>query len=790
MKKSISLKLIFAILFGFGLIHTSNAQQERYVKVKIDLTGKQFGELMQMGFSSEGEYKKGSYFSTEIPASSLEKLSAHGFSYQVIENDLAKFYQNRNKTVQSEPKDGSYCPSSIPNYPKPHHFKHGSMGGYLTYAELQSELDSMHLLYPNLISTKTAIDTFHTLGGQSLYFAKISDNVAVDENEPKALYLSLTHAREPMGMQQLVWFMWYLLENYGTNPEITYLVNNSELFFIPVVNPDGYVYNQTTNPSGGGMWRKNRRAVGGNYGIDLNRNYGYEWGYDNIGSSIDPSSETYRGTAGFSEPETQSIKWFCEHHQIKLLIDYHTYSNILLYPWGYVDQPTPDNAIFESYAQLLTSDNHFAYGTPGALLYTTNGGSFDWFYGEQTTKDKIIAFSPEAGSPDDGFWPAENRIDELCNTFATMNLMIARLTNKYATITNTSSPIVTGVSNQAHFNVSILGLDTTGTFTVTLTSADFYSNLVGAPKQYSNVHLLQQINDSIPFNLTMETLTGTEFHLLLNISNGDFSHTDTLTFIYGNPNLAFSDSCNTIAQWTNDSDPWITTTSTYATAPSCITDGTGNYNDNIFKSITTSLPTTIPADTKSWLNFMGKWNIEKGYDYVQLTASEDNGTTWVPLCGKYTSEGSTYQIPLEPLYDGEQNEWIKEEIDLTEFAGKPLKFRFTLVSDGGANEDGFYFDDFKVYTLPVSTIGVAAYSTDNNLLIYPNPTQGLFTVTTNTVDEGTSLEVFNILGEAVYRTVLDKSKSEIDLSRFPKGSYIVKINSKTGNCLYRKVVVY
>lgn len=789
MKKSIFLTIVFLVFLGFIVKYSAQGQQEQYVKVKIDLTNKQFGALMQLGLSEEGDYKKGSWFITEVPASSIEKLSTHGFSYKILENDMTKFYQNRNKKLKSVSKDGSFCPSLIPNYNKPSHFKHGSMGGYLTYSELMSELDSMHFYFPNLISSKAAIDTFHTIEGRSTYFVKISDNVGTDEDEPEALYLSLTHAREPMGMQQLVWFMWYLLENYGTNPEITYLVNNSELFFIPVVNSDGYVYNQTTDPAGGGMWRKNRRAnLGGSMGVDLNRNYGFEWGYDDVGSSTDLTAETYRGTSGFSEPETQTIKWFCEHRNLKLLIDYHTYSNILLYPWGYIDQTTPDQPVFDAYAQLLTSDNHFQYGTPGQLLYTTNGGSFDWFYGEQNTKGKIIAFSPEAGSPDDGFWPAEERIDELCNTFATMNLMIARLTNKYAKITNTSSNIVSSFSNQVHYNASILGLDTTGVYTVSLTSADIYSNTVGTPKQYSNVHLLQQINDSISFNMTVETPTGTEFHLLLNISNGDFSYTDTLTFIYGNPTLAYSDSCNSMAEWTSSGDPWITATSTYVSAPSCITDGNGNYADNTSKSITTTQLIPIPVDSKSWLNFMANWNLEKGYDYVQLTASEDNGINWVSLCGKYTSEGSVNQIASEPLYDGAQNQWVKEEIDLTEFAGKQLKFRFLLVSDAAVNEDGFYFDDFKVYTMPITTIGVPHYPFVDNFQIYPNPNQGLFSVSTDV--DCISLEVFNMLGESVYLKAVDKSTTQIDLSRFSKGSYILKLVSKSGDYCYRKILVY
>jgi murein tripeptide amidase MpaA len=97
-----------------------------------------------------------------------------------------------------------------------------------------------------------------------------------------------------------MYYMWYLLENYGTDPEATYLVDNREMYFVPCFNPDGYEYNRQTDPNGGGMWRKNRRNNGGSYGVDLNRNFGYMWGYDDLGSSPIPSSETYRGPSAFS----------------------------------------------------------------------------------------------------------------------------------------------------------------------------------------------------------------------------------------------------------------------------------------------------------------------------------------------------------------------------------------------------------------------------------------------------------------------------------------------------------
>ncbi len=93
------------------------------------------------------------------------------------------------------------------------------------------------------------------------------------------LYTALTHAREPASVQQLLYFMYYILENYGVDDEITDIVDNTELYFVPCVNPDGYVYNQMESPQGGGMWRKNRRNNGdGSFGVDLNRNFGYKWG--------------------------------------------------------------------------------------------------------------------------------------------------------------------------------------------------------------------------------------------------------------------------------------------------------------------------------------------------------------------------------------------------------------------------------------------------------------------------------------------------------------------------------
>ena len=96
---------------------------------------------------------------------------------------------------------------------------------------------------------------------------------------------SLHHSREPQGMQSSLWFLLYMLEEYGNDPLATYLVNEREIYFVPCVNPDGYEYNRQIAPGGGGLWRKNRRDNGNSTGVDLNRNYPFQWGFDNSGSS-------------------------------------------------------------------------------------------------------------------------------------------------------------------------------------------------------------------------------------------------------------------------------------------------------------------------------------------------------------------------------------------------------------------------------------------------------------------------------------------------------------------------
>ncbi|HKK21191.1 MAG TPA: M14 family metallopeptidase, partial [candidate division Zixibacteria bacterium] len=318
----------------------------------------------------------------------ITELQDKGFRFKVIHPDITAFYQSRLDTKRT-------------------------MGGYLTLSEIYAHVDSVIALHRSIMTNRISIGS--TIEGRDLWAFKISDNPQTEENEPEVLYTAAIHAREVITPLILLNFVDSLVTNYGSSPEITDLVNNRQLWFVIPVNPDGYYHNQVTNPGGGGMWRKNRRNNGGGtYGVDLNRNYGYEWGYDDDGSSPTTSSETYRGTEPFSEPESQAMRDFISAHNFVITLYFHSYSNLILWPWGYEQIYTPDDDIFSIMGDSLTAYNSY---TPEASwgLYVTNGSSDDWGYGEQTTKNKNLAFTIEAGGSSDGFWPPLSRITPLVN---------------------------------------------------------------------------------------------------------------------------------------------------------------------------------------------------------------------------------------------------------------------------------------------------------------------------------------------------------------------------------------
>jgi len=475
--------------------------------------------LEDLGLALDHVIHDGSDVLVVVSEEDRAELQRAAIPYVTVIADMEAYYEGRltaEKSLwQRQPEVGG--------------FGFGSMGGYYTFTEVLAKLDEMRANYPNLITAKVPIGISHQ--NREIWMVKISDNADVDEPEPEMLYTGLTHAREPEGMELLLYYMFYLLENYGTNPEATYLVNERELYFVPVLNPDGYVRNQTTNPSGGGMWRKNRRDNGdGSFGVDLNRNYSYNWGANNQGSSPNPSSDTYRGPSAFSEPETQAIRQFHIPRHIVNAFHYHTFGDYEIHPFGLSPTslpPEPDRSLFLLYGSEITAMNGYLLGNSWATVaYGVNGDAVDWSYGETVVKNKVYAFTPEVGNDTDGFWPSSSRIIPLAQENLGPNLYYAWITGARAVFVGSTTPsdVPAGQNGTVVVEIANYGLGADANdVTLTLASAD---PLVTIPVPVSSFPVIPPLdnrsnsNNPVLFQVSAAAPNGHVIHFDLTIKQG------------------------------------------------------------------------------------------------------------------------------------------------------------------------------------------------------------------------------------------------------------------------------
>ena len=279
---------------------------------------------------------------------------------------------------------------------------------YHSFAEMVTDIHAVETAHPDIVHVFSIGKSFQ---GRDIWAAKISDNVATDEAEPEVMFDALHHAREHMTVEQALYLLHLLADNYGTDPQITNLVDSREIWIIFAVNPDGFVYDLTCAGSSHPpycAWRKNRQPNAGTsaIGTDLNRNYSTHFACCG-GSSSSPSSIIYRGPKAFSAPETRAVRDFVLSRriggiqQIKAHITFHTNGELILWPYGYTktniptDMTSLDHATFVALGRAMASRNGYT-AEQSSDLYITDGDEIDWLYGTQ----RIFSFTWELYPPE------------------------------------------------------------------------------------------------------------------------------------------------------------------------------------------------------------------------------------------------------------------------------------------------------------------------------------------------------------------------------------------------------
>ena len=781
--------LIFCAFFPFLCFSQKN---EKFHKVKINYTSPaDLVKLANQGVCIDhGLHKKNHFFISDFSESDIEKMLSLNFDYEILINDVTHFYKQRNKLSNKSAKN-IFCEENenLFDTPENYDFKPSDeFGGFYTYDEMLSELDDMHSLYPEIISARSDIkdETFsssphihETYEGRYLQWVKISDNPNISEGEPQILYTALHHAREPASLQQLIYFMWYLLENYDSNDSIKQIIDNSELFFVPCVNPDGYIFNETIEPNGGGMWRKNTRD---SHGVDNNRNYSYidENGnevWNTSGTSSNPYGSTYAGDGPFSESENRAIRYFVESNNFKIALNNHTYGNLLLYPYGYdYNQTTDDDDIFQFISSALVSENNYD-NIISADLYPAAGDSDDFMYGMLNTennqvREKIFAMTPEIGS---SFWPQASTIEDICKGMLHLNLTAAKMIGNYASLKDFTENFISSNTFSANFELQRLGIIDNGSFNIQIEPIS--SNIISTTPEINinSLNIGEIINESFQIELNESTNSGEDVIFKYILDNGSFSEEIIVKKIFGAPILLFEDESDNYSDyWTIDSS-WSETFEEYNSPQTSITDSPySNYSNNALETINLLNDINLSGYSYAEINFNAKWNIESGYDYVQIEISNDGGASWEPQCGKYTRKGVETQEDAsdEPLYDGNQGEWVNESILLTDYIDQEISIRFKLKSDGGLRRDGFYYDDFKIKALSSSLS-----SSENNLnkaKIYPIPSDNMIYISSE--EEIKEIKVFDVLGKEIM-SFNQNNIENFSIENLKSGVYIIKLFS-------------
>jgi hypothetical protein len=653
-------------------------------------------------------------------------LAGSGLAWRLLDADYGRTVGEiaaRDAAANPTLTRGSLAPSAVPAPGS------GSFGGWYSLAEVEAFLDSLVTTYPGLCDT-VRIGTSRQ--NRSIRALRITDEGQPDHSRPRVLYTSLTHAREPGGLQSLIEFMTRLIEGYGSDPDLTCLVNTREMWFVPVVNPDGYEYNRTTwiNTGSFGFWRKNLRdndangTITGADGVDINRNFGFRWGHDNIGSSPFASSQTYRGPSAFSEPETRALRDFSIAHGFTTADNYHTFGELCLYPWGYIIPACPDSTFLIRMSEEMLAETGYTYGTGGDVLYTVNGDANDWMYGEQAAKPKAYSVTIEAGDENDGFWPVASRIVPLARQQFRANVIMAYAAGTWVHADTAGIATADGFwhpGNWADIAVRLRNdgvLPTTGGVTVSASTGTpgitVQDGACSWPAIAPGTAALPVGGDFIRLLASPSVIPGTRVPIVLHITDaGTFVHRDTVEVTVGTPVVVMSANGTSLSGW-SPTGTWglqtIDGNSVFSDSPS------GKYPNGATTTLTRIADLDLSGGTNPVLTFRTLYDFERGYDAGRVEVSTNGGSTWTILKGRLNrpgkgntgAYGGGTQESGQFVYDGTQRLWGDEVIDLAAYQGLTnVRLRFRLTSDSALNRDGWKIDDVVVRIHPIDVAGLA-----------------------------------------------------------------------------------
>ena len=750
---------LFVLLAIFMASPSITFSQEIISKVNVNVTDtSDIDRLIGLGFDIDHpEFTSENSIAIFVDQVQLAELRRQQFTFDILIADFDAYY------AEMLQNDSVNIPSMTRSSDVADGFDLGSMGGFYTFSEVEAKLDEMKINYPNLVSTKMSIGT--SFEGRPIWMVKISDNPEIDEPEPTAYFDALHHAREPLSMASTINYMFWLLENYETDAAVQYLVDNREIYFVPVVNPDGYAYNELTDPDGGGFWRKNRRAdPGGCFGVDLNRNYSF--GYANGGgcSSNDPCSGTYHGSGAFSEPESSAVRDFVDLIEPRMAFSTHSTAGSVLMPYGFEPTP-PEFSIYAEFASAFLSENDYLYGVTFQMLgYFSCGTTRDYLHSEG-----IYGYTPEIAGQ--GFWPPPSTIFDLVDDTVRMFYYQSWTSGGYIDVQSHTQigDALVGGSFELVVEVKNVGVGADAqTVSVGLEASDPDVQVPTSIGYGTVAARSRKDNAGTPFTITIDPgFIGTSFTLTVNtFQDGVLNETIDIPIIVGERTVLFSDNAESgddawIAGGNGMSWGIIADDSYGGNFSFGDSDGGNGVNDtNNFFELDQSFD--FNGLTSPVVSFTSKQSIESSDD-ARFQISTDGGTNWENL--------RSYSF---------NKDWHTELFLLNDYIGfGDVRFRFTMETDNFKPGDGLYFDDFVVADYDVEILTGSEAINTSEVKIHPNPFTDGFTIEL-------SNELLSSVSEIVIYDVSGR-RIQLDYEQGPSSVRVLKTKQLSSGIYFLKL---
>jgi hypothetical protein len=683
---------------------TLKANQEYYY-IRVESSEPAFDELLSTLDLEAAIIKSGVYFQTFINSEEKAYLDNHKIRYTLLANPEKLKQVNKANTL-AETK----------------YFKLGSIDGFYTYKEIISFWDNLILKFPTLIKRDTI---GYSIENRPILAYKLSTNYSIANNN-RVLYTALHHAREPLGLTTLYYFIADLLEKYeNKDNEAIYLLQNRVLHFVPCLNPDSYLANEQTK----GLTRKNARRINDTiFGVDLNRNYGtFEmWNSSKGGSSPLRTHETYRGTEPFSEPETKAIRDYCLYYQFATALNYHSFGNLIIHPWE-LFQMNEDKYFFQRFSLNSTWENNYVYGWDvRSIGYISRGNSDEWMYSQDAGKNRILSFTPEIGSSDGKlFWNYSQ--DEII-TYGKENLKL-NYNAAWSAGYNPSAMFVDYDCEKQELKLTISNIGVspiTSKDSIRIEISPVEKEKIRNDLSFSFIQTEKSDTTFIfPIQFSQEAKNGEQLEWVFNvIRDGKILKSEKFTtkagicskeWIYNPENPINNYTTNT---WGLEKDTIsnlnILTDSPYS-----------NYNSVFTSYVEFNKSYKVNPDTIYNLSLDLRYNIERNFDFAYCAAYY-NGQ-WNPVQFPRTTQGKkifnsqqTAQIDDFWGFAGHVYEWTTQKSDFTYLLGKDIKFKFEIKSDQSNNYEGLYIKNFYIEKYPKDTNLSISYDNDIKHISYKN----------------------------------------------------------------------